>query len=52
VPTLGLVEAARQQAAKAQAALRHAEVKSHAAAVDHLLATESVHVPGERRARR
>jgi Bacterial Ig-like domain (group 3)/Right handed beta helix region/Periplasmic copper-binding protein (NosD) len=43
LPTLGLVDAARQQAVRAQTALRHAEAKLHGAAVDHVLAQISLH---------
>jgi hypothetical protein len=43
LPTPGLVDAARLQAARTQASLRHAQAQSHAAAVDHALASTSLH---------
>ena len=51
LPTLGLVHAARPRPALARTSPHHAEPASHTAAVDHLLATESLHVRLGRHAR-
>jgi hypothetical protein len=51
LPTLGLVDAARSRADSVQRLPHRPEAKLHTAAVDHLLATGSLHVRAGDRAR-
>lgn len=51
LPTLGMVRTAARAAAAVEASRQLDHANAHAAAVDHLLARASVHVPG-RHARR
>ena len=51
LPTLSLVHAAYPRPAKPHTVPHHAEAASHRAAVDHLLMTDSLHVPRRRATR-